>query len=229
MRHIRRWGLMRNTEPENNLEHSMQCAYVAHALALIANRFFDDDVNAQAVLAAAAFHDVSEVITGDLATPIKHHNPRIHEAFRAMESLARYDSELVVGILGGSAGTTLDAFQMLADAKKYGARVALYGRKINNAEHQLSFVTYLRAIADGRIAPVEAVKAYHGDLEKLGVKPRRTLEQDLERMEMSDGYGGTSTSKGQGGKKSRSDSKPDFSKMTAAEKLQWNLARLRKW
>ena len=58
----------------------------------------------------------------------------------AMEALARYDRSLVVGILGGSAGTTFDAFHMLWEAKKYGARVALYGRKINNAEHQLTFI-----------------------------------------------------------------------------------------
>ncbi len=69
----------------------------------------------------------------------------------AMEALAGYDSSLIVGILGGSAGTTLDAFHMLWEAKKYGARVALYGRKITNAEHQLAFIQYLRAIADDQI------------------------------------------------------------------------------
>ncbi|MCL2744063.1 MAG: hypothetical protein FWE67_09440 [Planctomycetaceae bacterium] len=151
----------------------------------------------------------------------------------AMESLARYDSNLVVGILGGSAGTTLDAFQMLADAKKYGARVALYGRKINNAEHQLSFVVYLRLIADGKIAPVDAVKAYHGDLQRLNIKPRRTLEKDLERMEGTDSYSGTSKETKIGGgfsprNSSNSSDSVDFSKMTAAEKVQWNLDRLKR-
>ncbi len=107
----------------------------------------------------------------------------------AMEALVRYDSRIVVGILGGSAGTTLDAFQMLYDAKKHGARVALYGRKINGAEHQLSFVQYLRAVADGQVEPREATKAYHGDLQRLGIRPHRPLEEDLERMESSDGYG----------------------------------------
>ena len=58
----------------------------------------------------------------------------------AMEALAGYDRSLIVGILGGSAGTSYDAFHMLWEAKKYGARVALFGRKINNAEHQLTFV-----------------------------------------------------------------------------------------
>ncbi len=98
----------------------------------------------------------------------------------AMESLAGYDSSLVVGILGGSAGTTFDAFHMLWEAKRYGARAALFGRKINLAEHQLSFVRYLRLLADGEIEPQEAVRAYHGDLAKLGITPKRALAQDTE-------------------------------------------------
>jgi len=97
----------------------------------------------------------------------------------ALEQLVSYDSSLVVGILGGSSGTTFDAFNMLWEAKKYGARAALFGRKINNAEHQLSFITHLRALADGNAAPDEAVRAYHGDLEKFGIKPQRSLENDL--------------------------------------------------
>ncbi|HEX3600391.1 MAG TPA: hypothetical protein VHU84_09635 [Lacipirellulaceae bacterium] len=96
----------------------------------------------------------------------------------AMEQLASYDSSLVVGILGGSAGTTFDAFQMLWEAKKHGARVALFGRKINTAEHQLSFVEQLRALADGNTTPAEAVKAYHGSLKKLGIAPTRSLAED---------------------------------------------------
>jgi hypothetical protein len=96
----------------------------------------------------------------------------------AMEQLAGYDSSLVVGILGGSAGTTFDAFQMLWEAKKYGARVALFGRKINNSEHQLSFVEQLRALADGNTTPAEAVNAYHGALKKLGIAPHRSLAED---------------------------------------------------
>ncbi|HVT29918.1 MAG TPA: hypothetical protein VHE81_18015 [Lacipirellulaceae bacterium] len=99
----------------------------------------------------------------------------------ALEQLVCYDSSLIVGILGGSAGTTFDAFQMLWEAKKYGARAALYGRKINSAEHQLSFVEQLRALADGGIEPVDAVKAYHAALEKLRITPHRSLADDLQR------------------------------------------------
>jgi hypothetical protein len=97
----------------------------------------------------------------------------------ALEQLVSYDSSVVVGILGGSAGTTFDAFQMLWEAKKYGAHAALFGRKINCAEHQLTFVSYLRRLADGEIAPTEAVRAYHADLEKLKIRPTRSLEADL--------------------------------------------------
>jgi hypothetical protein len=85
----------------------------------------------------------------------------------------------VVGILGGSAGTTYDAFKLLSEARKYGARVALFGRKINNAENQLAFIRFLRLIADGEIMAEEAVRAYHGVLQGLGINPRRTLDEDM--------------------------------------------------
>src|SRR5207249_10639411 len=83
----------------------------------------------------------------------------VYHGPRAMEELAQYDPKLVVGILGGSAGTTYDAFKLIHDAQKYGARVALFGRKINNAEHQLAFIEMLRLITEGKISPEEAVRA----------------------------------------------------------------------
>jgi len=146
----------------------------------------------------------------------------------AMEALAGYDRSLVVGILGGSAGTTYDAFHMLWEAKKHGARVALYGRKINNAEHQLTFVKYLRAIADDQIGPEEAVRAYHGDLQQLGITPHRSLGDDLKRSSGATSYGGSPARRpmAQGSKPpSRPREEPDFAKMTQAEKVQWNLER----
>ena len=96
-----------------------------------------------------------------------------------LEELVAYDPNLVVGILGGSAGTTLDAFQLIYDAQKYGARVALFGRKINLSECPLAFIELLRYVVDGEIKPVEAVKAYHNSLDKMGIPPQRTLQQDL--------------------------------------------------
>ncbi|MCS1409464.1 MAG: hypothetical protein M2R45_02645 [Verrucomicrobia subdivision 3 bacterium] len=105
---------------------------------------------------------------------IAYHGPR------AMEELTQYDPNVVVGILGGSAGTTYDAFRLIHDAQKYGARVALFGRKINNAEHQLAFIEMLRAITDGRIDPLEAVYAYHGILQERNIRPNRSLEEDTQ-------------------------------------------------
>ncbi len=103
----------------------------------------------------------------------------------ATEQLVNYDPSLVVGILGGPAGTTHDAFRMLWEAKKYGARAALFGRKINTAEDQLAFVRVLRALADGHIEPADGVKQYHGELDNLGLRPRRNLDDDLQLTQLS--------------------------------------------
>lgn len=115
----------------------------------------------------------------------------VYHGPKAMEELAQYDPNLVVGILGGSAGTTRDAFQLIHDAQKYGARVALFGRKINNAEHQLAFIEMLRLITDGKIGAEEAVRAYHGVLQAKGLKPVRALEDDLKITDQSMSYDGS--------------------------------------
>lgn len=98
----------------------------------------------------------------------------------ALEELVAYDPSLIVGILGGGAGTTRDAFQLLHDAKAHGARVALFGRKINLAEDPLALIAWLRRIADGAVNPADAVKGYHADLQHAGITPRRALTDDLQ-------------------------------------------------
>ena len=119
----------------------------------------------------------------------------VYHGPRAMEELAQYDPNLVVGILGGSAGTTYDAFKLIHEAQKHGARVALFGRKINNAEHQLAFVEMLRLITDGKISPEEAVRAYHGVLQAKKIKPRLALEKDLQPTDQSMSYDGSSNAR----------------------------------
>ena len=115
----------------------------------------------------------------------------VYRGPKAMEELAAYDSNLVVGILGGGAGTTYDAFNLIAEAQKYGARVALYGRKINNAEHPLAFIEMLRRIVEGAISPEEAVRAYHGVMQASGIAPLRKLEDDLQLTSGITSYGGS--------------------------------------
>ena len=107
----------------------------------------------------------------------------------ALEELASYDPHLIVGILGGGAGTTLDAFQLLHDVRKHGARVALFGRKINLSEDPLSFIDCLRQIADGRIEPRDAVKWYHDLLKKKRLRPDRALAEDLKTTPALHRYG----------------------------------------
>lgn len=88
MRFIQRWALMRNTAPENVQEHSHQVAVLAHALAVIRNEKFGGTVDAGAVAVAALYHDASEILTGDMPTPIKYDNPAIQAAYKDVEAVA---------------------------------------------------------------------------------------------------------------------------------------------
>ncbi|MBX2994734.1 MAG: 5'-deoxynucleotidase [Bdellovibrionaceae bacterium] len=88
MKLIDRWSLMRCTQRENVQEHSLQVAMVAHALALVKNKYFEGRVPAEKVAVCAIFHDATEVITGDLPTPVKYSNPEISEAYKAIEGRA---------------------------------------------------------------------------------------------------------------------------------------------
>ena len=97
---------------------------------------------------------------------------------KALEELASFDPSLTVGVLGGSAGTTRDTFELIAQAERYGARLALFGRKINLAESPLAMVSMMRRVVDGLVAPDEAVRAYHGELQTAGIKPYRGLDED---------------------------------------------------
>ena len=88
MRFIQRWALMRNTAPENVQEHSHQVAVLAHALAVIRNEKFGGRLDPGAVAVAALYHDASEILTGDMPTPIKYDNPAIRNAYKDVEAVA---------------------------------------------------------------------------------------------------------------------------------------------
>ena len=89
LRWIKRWGLMRNAIEENVATHSWEVATLAHALALIRNRYFDGEVDANAVATAALYHDAAEVITGDMPTPVKYHSSVMRQAFADIEGKAQ--------------------------------------------------------------------------------------------------------------------------------------------
>ena len=89
IKYIHRWGLMKNTRNENLSEHSLEVAMVAHALGVINNKRFDGSINPERLAVLAMFHDVSEIITGDLPTPVKYDNRTITNAYKELEEQAR--------------------------------------------------------------------------------------------------------------------------------------------
>ena len=97
----------------------------------------------------------------------------------ALAELVGHDPSLVVGILGGSAGTTRDTFELLHRAQHHGGRVALFGRKIQRAESQLDLVGLMRPVLRGELSPADAVRAYHEALAQADIKPARDLDADL--------------------------------------------------
>ena len=88
LRLIHRWSLMRNTVPENDAEHSLQVAMIAHAIAVIARDRYGKQINPEHVLSLAVYHDATEVMTGDLPTPVKYHNDELRGAYHQLEALS---------------------------------------------------------------------------------------------------------------------------------------------
>lgn len=128
-------------------------------------------------------HYVGDMILKALAGTTREERPLFLKiAFngaRSLSELAVYDPELVVGILGGSKGTTRDTFELVHQAYEAGARVALFGRKINLAESPVELVRLMRSVAEVRRSPTEAVRDYHEHLETVGLAPDRKLKDDL--------------------------------------------------
>ena len=103
---------------------------------------------------------------------------------KAMEDLASYDPQrIIVGILGGSAGTARDTFELLSQAERYGGRAALFGRKINLAESPVTLVRLMRRVVESDISTTDAVKTYHDELKRQGIRSLRSLEDDLQITE----------------------------------------------
>ena len=107
MKYIDRWGLMNSTRKENISEHSLEVAIIAHALALIGKRRLGKNTNPERTAALALFHDCTEIITGDLPTPVKYFNPQIKDAYKEVESVA---GEKLLGMLPGDLRVECEPF-----------------------------------------------------------------------------------------------------------------------
>ncbi len=88
LRYIRRWGLMRSAMPENDAEHSLQVAMLAHGMALIGQKRYGRACNPEHIVTLAVYHDACEVITGDMPTPVKYHSPELRGAYKDVERMA---------------------------------------------------------------------------------------------------------------------------------------------
>lgn len=178
----------------NDLEHDLATleAYRAFRIeaAELGVRHFLEVFNPNAPVGVApaqvgAF--VNDWILRTLAGVTTAHRPvflkMAYNGAAAMAELVEHDPSLVVGVLGGSAGTTRDAFELLAQAQRNGARVSLFGRKIQRAESQLDLVGLMRPVLRGELTPADAVRAYHEALAKAELTPHRPLEADLEVTE----------------------------------------------
>ena len=127
-------------------------------------------------------HFVNDCIARSLAGVLASERPLflkiVYNGAAALTELCHYDPSIVVGVLGGSAGTTRDTFELLSQASTNGAWVSLFGRKINLAESPLDILRLMRAVASEGKAPADAVVEYHDILKEKGITPDRPFEED---------------------------------------------------
>ncbi len=159
MKFIQRWGLMRNTQPENIQEHSLQTAIIAHGLAIIGNRYFDCDHNPERVMALAVFHEVSEIVTGDLPSPIKHRDPALHSAYSRLEEAARKR-----------------VHEMLPDELQPDYRALLFGE---DSQQHLALVK----AADKLGAYLKCLEELKGGNSEFALA-RESIEQEIDRIDL---------------------------------------------
>lgn len=145
MKYINRWGIMRNTKFENDMEHTAQVAMIAHGLCEIKNRLFEGNVDTQQALVYALYHETSEVMTGDLPTPIKYNNKEILEAFHRLEKSA---TEKIYSMLPKEIQPGFD--DMFLDRNSYEYQIVKAADKIS---------AYIKCIEEEKAGNREFVKA----------------------------------------------------------------------
>ena len=160
MKYINRWGLMRNTRNENLCEHSLEVAYIAHALGIINNEIYGGDINAERLAILGMYHDVTEIITGDMPTPVKYYSALIRNAYKEVENVAQEQmlSGLSENIRGRYAGLLLETeeekelWTYVKAADKISAYIkCLEERKTGNMDFVDAEQTIFNAINDMKL------------------------------------------------------------------------------
>ena len=163
LRYIRRWGLMRSVLPENDAEHSLQVAMIAHAIAILGRDRYGRQVNPEHVLALGVYHDVSEVITGDMPTPVKYQTDELRRSYKDVERMA---NERLLSMLPEG---------MRPAYVPYLSAPADYDRQILKAADSIS--AYLKCLEEKR--------AGNREFDAAGQSIRRGLEE-IELPEVQD-------------------------------------------
>ena len=161
MKYIKRWSLMRSVREENIMEHSQQVAVVAHALALIKNKIYNGNVDVAKVVMLAQYHEVGEVITGDLPTPIKYFNPEIKAAYKDLEQIA---CKRILNTLPESLKSEYEEF-ILPDTTSYEYKLVKAADRIS---------AYLKC--------VEEIKAGNSEFKKA----KTSIGNELKKIEMEE-------------------------------------------
>ena len=133
---ISRWSLMRNTQPENDAEHSLQVAMIAHGIAIIGRSRYGRDTNPEHVLSLAVYHDATEVMTGDLPTPVKYYNDELRAAYKQLEALS---ADRLLALLPSD---------LRAEWRPYLAQASGYDRDVVKAADKIS--AYIKCLEEKR-------------------------------------------------------------------------------
>ena len=179
MKYINRWGLMHSAMNENIMEHSQQVAVVAHALATISNVYFGGNLDVNSITVKALFHETSEVLTGDLPTPIKYFNPEIRDAYKKLE---KYSNDRLLKLLPRELSGEYDKIVNDVDSVehryvKYADKICAYIKcldelKMSNSEFSHAEKTILKEIRAYRSPEVDYfmdnfIEAYKLTLDEL--------------------------------------------------------------
>lgn len=158
MKHIKRWSLMRSVQEENIMEHSYQVATIAHALAVINNKIMGGNINVEKVVLIAQYHEVSEVITGDLPTPIKYFNPEIRMAYKDLEKDAE---KRLLGMLPEELkGYYAEYVSPDTDSAEY--------KMVKSADRLAAYLKCIEEVRSGNAEFKKAKKSIEKDLKALG-------------------------------------------------------------
>jgi len=158
MKYINRWGIMRNTTSENIMEHSLQVAMIAHSLCAVRKNVFKLDSDVEKVLLYSVYHETSEVITGDLATPVKYFNPEIASSYKNIEKIA---NSKIFSMLPAEMKTDYEFLENGFDDESY--------RIVKAADKICAFIKCVEELKTGNDEFAKAKVAIESQINNLGM------------------------------------------------------------